>query len=278
MDSSKQPPGSSVPRLQWETDDEVLAYYLAIARYGGKDLPHTVQEELERIALAAGSNPVFAARLHEVSLRMDQLDGEGASSAFERLTGQSLSGASVESQVDRPPHRAPRRRRVGRMTTLAGLSMLAVGILFWGGHLLRPAFGDLAALEPELEMTPSAMVLRGRTPTEQDLALERFRQARDVLGQAESRWLGIVRRYDHARVKEAMVLLDDARSMTTPDAPAYAAASYLLAKAYLAADDVGGARRVLRDAAAGSGPYAIAAVRLEEQIEKRVGPAAQPPD
>lgn len=273
MELSNRPDaGLPLSRLQWEIDDEALAYYVATARYGGRTLPASVQEEMERIALAAASDPVLAARLERLSRRMDELDSNSASESLELLTGIVLPERSERPRRDRDPVRALWRGKLWRSGIVVVLPVAAALYLVLAVSMSAPTYADLASLDPERTQTQESLVLRGRSAVEEEAAHVRYQYARSLLTEADGRWFGLFRRFDRTKVVEAIELLQQARAASHADAPVHAASSYALAKAYLALEEVELARRALGEAAAGRDPYASAASELQARLDARLGP------
>ena len=258
---------ASLPCPDWSQDDEALAYYLATARYGGRSLPVSVREEMERITLAAREDEELARRIRALSNRMDELDS-GVTSGFESLAERRREPVGRVRLADRPAvATAGRRRRVQRIAFAVPIAVLLV----YAGFVLamRPELADLAVPGPLLDVPPGALVLRGESPAD-EAAREQLAEAHALLVEARGRGPSWFARYDDAALSEAIALLQDVRVRSVRSDPMRTAAAYLLAKAYLADDNPAAAWDALVEAADGSGPAAAAARELSAQLEARL--------
>jgi hypothetical protein len=255
--------------MQWEVDDEALAYYLAAARYGGKSLPDGVRLEMNRIDAAAKSDPVFAARLDALSRRIEELDEEGAWDSFRRLADEAPPDLSRPVEPSRTALKGvSARRSIGRAFAfvLPAAAAILLAVVLWPAN----RYGDLAAPEAMRPFEMSPVILRGAdTPTESELRI-RFDRARSLLDASRTGWLRVVPGHKDGLVQEAMRELNAIRSAVPAGSAADAATAYSLAKAHLALDDPAAALEMLEESAEGSGPYSAAAESLAALVEARM--------
>lgn len=131
---------------------------------------------------------------------------------------------------------------------------------------MNPTYSRLAELQTEEPMIARDIVLRGEASPIDDAAHVRYRFARSLLKNAETRTFWIIRRFDREQASEALTLLNEAAETVTPESPLYSAVQFHIGKAYLALEDPDRARAALRTASGGFGPYAHAARQLEADI------------
>lgn len=257
------------PQLQWEVDDEALAYYVAAARYGGKTIPESVRVEMDRIDAAAKSDPVFAARLDSLTRRIEELDGDGATTSYRRITEDppSTPPPRVEEPLVAPVSRPARRRGLRAVAFAVPIAAtILIAIALWPSNEYR----DLSAIEPIRPFDVNLIVLRGETgPTEAEFR-DQLDRARGMIEASSSRVLGVIRVRNDELLRAAIEELESARSQVHPGSPAHAAVAYHLAKAQLALERPQPAIDLLEESAAAAGAYALAADTLRVLVEARL--------